>query len=583
MSVAFRRLVAVGSLVTAVCGTSCDVPVSTPGDVPGLSGTIEATDFTVPTGESQRVSGDLTINASGVVTIAGSLSAENAAGHSLTIQAAGDVSITGVLSAGRGAPGGGGGDITVLSTNGNISIGESASLIAGDGGSGLTTTTAKSVLSIGKRSVLFKSVSGGAGGAGGSVTLRAPNGQISIVDQEGIIHLGNGGDGATIEVHGEDLLATELGDALENAGGDSGVLTIEALTFNGVEVTSETVFVSESTTFLSGGSGGNAGDLFWGVDADGNSTFPDADTTTKLIALAKQSGVHLRPIHSDVVREGAKGGDAWYGSAGNGSSLQVRGRDGTTPGTDGQNVFISGGSGGDCIQVISCEPGNGGSAGATGGDGAAGEHTTGEGGAGGSAAATGGLGGIDGALSTVRVGRMGNAVAKGGTGGKGGGLCPDDVSDQGGSGGNGGGADASVSGGSAFATAIGGRGGDGGDGESASGAVGGGGLAQARGGMSPSPMVGGIGSAGATCGPVQALALSFAFIGSLGEGATVRLSCVQGGGFSDVEDGCRCPHVHGPISIIGIPGGPFDDPDDRGCGHGCIITVPESELDYDCD
>lgn len=100
---AFQRVIAVGSLVLAVFGTSCDV--AAPGEAPGLSGTIDATDFTVATGESQRVSGDLTINASGTVTIAGTLAAESAAGHSLIIQAAGDVSITGVLSAGQGAPG----------------------------------------------------------------------------------------------------------------------------------------------------------------------------------------------------------------------------------------------------------------------------------------------------------------------------------------------------------------------------------------------------------------------------------------------------------------------------------------------
>lgn len=582
MGVAFRRVIAAGSLVVAVYGTSCDVPV--PGETPGLSGTLEVTDFTVASGESRRVSGDLIINASGAVTIAGTLSAEDAVGHSLTIQAAGDVGITGLLSAGQGAPGGGrGGDITIVSMNGNISITGSGSLVAGDGGSGQTTTTARSILAIGKRPVLFKSVSGGAGGAGGSVTLRAPNGEITVANVEGIIHLGNGGDGATIEVHGEDLLTTEMAEELENAGGDSGVLMIEALTFNGVDIAGQTAFVPESAMFLSGGTGGNAGDLFWGVDAEGNSTFPDEDTTSQLIATVKRGGANLRPIFPDLRLMGARGGDAWLGSAGRGANLQIRGRDGTTPGTDGQNVFATGGSGGDCIQQRLCDPGDGGDADATGGDGARGEHTTGDGGAGGNAGATGGSGGRDGALSTVIAGGTGNAIARGGAGAKGGGLCPDNVSDMGGPGGAGGSADAMVPFVPAVATAVGGRGGDGGDGESASGAVGGGGSALALGGPDSSQVAGANGSAGAKCGPVQALALSFGFIGSLGEGSTVRLSCVVGGAVSGVEDGCRCEHLHGAITITGIPGGPFDDPDDRGCGHGCIVTVRESELGYDCN
>lgn len=467
--------------------------------------------------------------------------------------------------------------------NGNITIGATASLVAGDGGSGQTTTTDKGAVSTGKRLALLKSVSGGGGGTGGSVSLRAPNGQISIVDQEGIIHLGNGGDGATIEVHGEDLLTTELGEELENAGGDSGVLTIEALTFNGVEVTGETEFVSESTMFLSGGIGGDAGDLLWGVDANGNSTFPDADTTAKLLAVAKQAGGNLRPIFPDLQLTGASGGDAWLGTAGHGANLQIRGRDGTTPGTDGQNVFATGGPGGNCIQQRLCDPGDGGDADATGGDGARGEHTTGNGGAGGSANATGGTGGRDGALSTVVIGRTGNAVARGGSGAKGGGLCPDNVSDTGGPGGAGGNAVALVPFVPATATAVGGRGGDGGDGESASGTVGGGGSATGNGGPGSSQTPGDSGSIGATCGSVPALALSFGIIGSLGEGSTVRLSCIMGGGIGGVEEGCRCNHLHGAITITGIPGGPFDDPDERGCGHGCIVTVPESELGYDCE
>jgi hypothetical protein len=565
-------------LLAAPCITSCDGPV--PEVIHGLSGTLTVTDFNVADGQSERVSGDITILASGAVRITGALEAVESNGQSITIQAEGDVSITGTVSAGGGALGDSGGNVTIVSMNGNISIGESASVVAGDGGGGQATTTAKTIVRTGKASVAFKTVSGGAGGTGGSVTLRAPNGEITVADVEGIIHLGNGGDGATIEVHGEDLLTTEMAEELENAGGDSGDLTIEALTFNGADISGDSAFVPTSGTFLSGGAGGNAGDFFWGQDAEGNSTYPDADTTAKVIAAAKQSGVNMRPVFPDLRRRGARGGNGIVGSAGNGAPLVVRGSHAGEPGTDGQNVFVVGGAGGDCKYLLCPYGGNGGKATSTGGNGARGVHPTGEGGKGGDADATGGAAGF-GLLDNLD-GFHGAASAFGGFGGKGGGLCPDNVADQGGPGGRGGAASA-IADDEVPAFAHSGFGGEGGDGRERSGELGIGGNILLSGGPGSASLEGSAGISGAICPSAQTvIALVLA---SSTASLTVDLACVLNGTVAQPEANCDCEHVHGSIQFrSGTPlGGPIDDPNPQGCGHGCVIELPKDRVDATCD
>ena len=80
---------------------------------------------------------------------------------------------------------------------------------------------------------------------------------------------------------------------------------------------------------------------------------------------------------------------------------------------------------------------------------------------------------------------------------------------------------------------------------------------------------------------VEALASEYP-ISPLKLGAVIPTSCIFGGhrGGAD-EPGCDCEHLHGTISISGLSDIP--DPNPTGCGHGCIVTVDPSKLDYTCD
>ena len=104
-----------------------------------LSGTVDVGDFSVAAGQTKVVSGDLKISASGSVDIAGSLVADGDNGQSITIQAEGDVNISGTVTAGNGSAGAAGGDLTIVSMNGDITLTESSLIAAGDGGGGQTT------------------------------------------------------------------------------------------------------------------------------------------------------------------------------------------------------------------------------------------------------------------------------------------------------------------------------------------------------------------------------------------------------------------------------------------------------------
>ena len=129
------------ALILPVAIASCDGT----NQPTGLSGTIEVSDFSVGVGETQQVSGDLTINASGSVDIAGKLMPSGATGQSITITAEGDVNVSGSVVAGNGSSGSGGGNLTIISTNGNIVITQGSSIVAGDGSTGQSTTSAKTI------------------------------------------------------------------------------------------------------------------------------------------------------------------------------------------------------------------------------------------------------------------------------------------------------------------------------------------------------------------------------------------------------------------------------------------------------
>jgi len=535
-----------------------------------LSGTLNVADFSVAAGETARVSGDLMVNATGGADIAGRLMADVGMGYDITITAEGDVNITGMIAAGHGGPGNQGGHLTIISHSGNVVLSSGASIAAGDGGEGVIGIS-QDANAEGTASRM-RMIIGGGGGIGGSLTLRAPNGTITVADVEGIIHLGNGGHGATIEIHGEDLLTTDTPEELDNGGGDSGMLTIQAMAFNGIPIPEGETFAPDPGTMFTGGVGGTAGDFFYGQDENGNSTWPEnADTSVlETDPAAKSTGRNQRKIFNDKLRSGKNGGNGIF-SPGNGGSVRVRGASAIAPGGDGQNVFAFGGVGGRCLSLLCPDGGNGGDAYATGGDGGTGSHPNGTGGDGGKGDATGGLGGA----SIIKDGRHGDALAFGGKGGKGGGICTTNVTTTGGRGGFGGGAFAS--GGDRFASANGGDGGDGGDGTTSSGPVGTPLLASAFGGPGNRTRQnqGMNGNAGKTCPPpkkVAALMLSNDSDAAFGQGMLIDLACITGGQIIDPEDNCDCEHLHGAITIAEI-GGPYEDPDPNGCGNGCVMQV----------
>ncbi len=279
----------------------------------GVSGVIETDTYSISAGETVLVAGALTIHAVNDVTIDGALSANGANGQS----------------------------ITIISDNGNITISGAGSISAGDGASGSLSSA---------RAGMYDSVSrtiSGGGGNGGSVVLKAPNGTITIPNGEGVIHIGDGGAGAEISVQGDDLLTTEsLEGDLSNKGGDSGILQIEAAQIAGVNTETETaeediidpatgevVYPSGSSftvisdqNVVSGGQGGNAGDYYWGTDADGNSTWPDS-STARQYRTASYSPETAYSAWTDISVWGADGGKGWT-RGGNGAVVARRGGDG---------------------------------------------------------------------------------------------------------------------------------------------------------------------------------------------------------------------------------------------------------------
>lgn len=484
--------------------------------------------YVIPAGKTTQVTSHLTIQDVRKVGIAGNLVASGDNGQSITIKANGDITISGKLIAGNGGEGQDGGTLTIISQNGNIYIGDTASLKAGDGRSGQN--------SIGEE---------GAGTRGGSVIFKAPNGTITFPDAEGIIHIGNGGNGADINIHGDDLLTTELPEQLSNAGGDSGELLVEAsqligLTYEVITLTEDIVdpetgetIIPAGLTFrniesdkqlITGGVGGDAGSLYYGVDEEGNSTYPElltANPHTRLVdwqptryAFAAEQEAGDETLEKIRVR-GAWGGNGER-KGGNGGNVRVRGRNGVTlsngNGQAGQAVDAWGGSGGSCQTRSGNKPCNGGNAFAFGGNGGHGVAPCGNGGEGSQAWATGGTSGalysfrrvLAGITIDTYLGAGGDAHARGGDGGNAGGTCPDNVCGKGGDGGNAGQGGASPGegepDGSSYVT--GGDGGDGGDGRYVAGKGGFSGIAQAFRNVKVRQR-GEAGNPGATCVPLE--------------------------------------------------------------------------------
>ncbi len=405
----------------------------------GSSSTLVPTNdgYTVVAGETVTFTDDLAIHVTGDVVIGGALIAMGANGQ----------------------------DVTITSDSGNITITDTGSITAGEGIDGVTiTTVTASVLALDddgypfndRRKIQFKSIQGGGGTNGGSITLQAPNGTITIPDVDGVIHVGNGGNGADISVQGQDLLTTEIPDEFTNHGGDGGRFDITAKNIAGLDYTTDilsedgidpmtgesipagsTIYNINDTRPFSGGRGGDGGGVSYGMDSDGNSTWPEADTINSIKSFSEEEGI--------INVSGAEGGNGWLGNPGRGGRAYFAGKPGGR-GEDGQEVNLNGGNAGNCVGVLfvaKCNPAKGGNAWAWGGQGGKGFDPIGQGGNGGLGRAVGGLGSRERVRSIITTEYIkgspsGDAYALGGNGGEGGGTCPDNVAPTGGRGGKGG-------------------------------------------------------------------------------------------------------------------------------------------------
>ncbi len=445
-----------------------------------ISGLIETDNYSIGPDEVVGVTGDLEIIASGSVDIAGVLEAATENGHSIAINAVEDITIKGSVLAGNGsAQGGNGGGLTLISQTGDIFVDDASYLSAGDGGSGKSVSQilAKYQTRDGE-TIILDTIEGGKGGNGASITLNAPNGIITLPSTPGAIHIGDGGAGETISIQGEDLLTTQIEGLLANGGGDSGTLFLEASQFLGPQFTQHwleedyladdgvTVISPAGTTFyefndinpISGGNGGHAGDLYYGINPDNITTWPMPEVvadfqqklTTALLIQKKAAGSQKAAQLGVVEIEGSDGGRSIYGSAGNGTNIGYTGADGAEPGSDGVSVTAIGGGGG---YSHFGNPGNGGYAIAKAGNGAHGSDPSGNGGDGGDAIANGGDG-ANNISNSFPCGSGGYARAEGGDGGRGGSACPE-VGEEGGYGGYGGhGGKADSYGGNTFYASI---------------------------------------------------------------------------------------------------------------------------------
>ncbi len=437
------------------------------GGLGGVSGVIDQATYALAAGETETVGGDLTITASELVQIDGGLLANGSYGQNITIVCDGDIVINGRVAAGNGEEGRdmAGGDLTLISNNGNIILGTGAGVSAGHGGAGKSLDQARSASEEDRDYAL-------AGADGGSVIIRAPNGEVFIPDIPGIITIGNGGDGMDVVLAGDDLLAEGLPESFENQGGKSGGLDIQADRITGLVYTEErltedltdpetgevilaageTAYILEPTEQIAGGRGGRAGAVYAGLDQEGVSTWPGEGGEESADCGCQAVGDDYEAKAAEVnTYRGQNGGHGFF-SGGNGASVTAGGEPGvdgggvTNDGTDGGKVLAIAGDGGPCGPrshfprwlAGDCTPGRGGDAFAVGGRGGHGANPSGKGGKGGSAYAESGTAGLRLYNQSVEVFPRGRSTAVGGQGGNGGGRCPDAVASQGGKGGDGG-------------------------------------------------------------------------------------------------------------------------------------------------
>ena len=487
-----------------------------------LGGAVNVRTLTIPAGHTTRVTSDLTVTASGQVTIEGSLIADasTGVGTSITIDAQGDVDIGGTVQSGDGTvpaaarrkPTGGltaqtdddesvttglngvcGGSVDLKSAR-RLSVRASATVQTGNGSDGQD------------------GFPNSRGGCGGNLFLRAG----TTLSVRGSLIVGNGGNGG--------LAVTTVADLppdgyFSNDGGRSGVPFFQAPTLdipglrsvrNDIHALDPVAYSSSTGSLISGGVGGSAGGVIVTDNPSDLPSLPGAPVAEPAAPDHGLPGLSQGDGNSNDNSAGAPcpagvhcltaGSGGWGWSAGGiGGTISISiGFDRT--GLDGTSWSSTAGSGGDVDEDIiliapvvdavildGAQAGPGGDATAAAPSGGLGDASHRNGGNGGTAYAYAGRGGNGSLYGQQTGGRGGQALVYAGTGGWGfdDGCAP-------GAGGNGGdgfayggnGGDGTTAGEWGSATALYGEGGPGGNGspEAGSGAGGLGGLLHAEGG-----------------------------------------------------------------------------------------------------
>jgi len=415
-----------------------------------LGGTVNVRDLNIPTGHTTRVTSDLVVNASGNVTIDGSLIADasEGAGHSITIATQGDVDVGGV---GQAADAG-----TATAASGMHAAqggeGGAANSHCGNGGGALELKAARrltirntAMLQTGNGSHGQDGFADSAGGQGGSLFLYAGS-KISL---RGSLFIGHGGNGGMVYTTIDDLPADGI---FTNEGGRGGVPIFQAPTLDipglrsvrsGIYALDAAAYLASTGNIISGSAGGSAGAVFVYGSIPGSSA---TTRTARLMDAAADEDAPDEEQGGDTEGEddtppncscpegyhclhAASGGWGWaLGGMGGGitisSGLDRDGFDGTSwagiagdGGNVGEEFLIPGMV--DAVILDTAQGGDGGSADVGAAPGALGNDSHPDGGKGGSAYACGGSGG-SGCLYGEQIGgNGGDASVYAGDGGGG--------------------------------------------------------------------------------------------------------------------------------------------------------------------
>jgi hypothetical protein len=436
-----------------------------------VGGTLDVGSFTVPLGQTTRVTSDLVINAGGNVNIAGLLLADppstpGSKGPGITIVSQGSISVAGVIQAASGNsgenlasssftitqageqtdPAGGDGGAVELNAAGDLTVAATAAIICGSGGQGASGQW------------------GGAGGSGGDLRLSAGE----TLGIHGSLTIGDGGNGGDASPGGLPLSDLTVGAA----GGSSGAIFVKAGTFDwpGYNPQESTLDMSQGLMFQ-GGLGGSATPMVILLDLP---TVSAADASQHYAGIAQAGSV----CGSDECTVTARNGGDGFFMGGHGGSVTTAFTQLQAGTYDGPVIRARGGNGGNLISrvdpqygqavtAIFAHAGDGGIVSVLAPAGRDGDTAHYDGGYGGTAIAYGGNGG-SGAMDRLQYGGAGGqAVARAGDGGMGNSGCA--AVGNGGAGGianayGGTGGSAGFAGEGGDAAAIGGNGGAGGDG-----------------------------------------------------------------------------------------------------------------------